>query len=475
MKISYDPKEFYRAHLAKDYRFDGKFFVAVKTTGIYCRPVCPARKAKLENLTFYLQAAEAEEAGYRPCLRCRPETAPGSSAWIGTSATVRRAISLMDAFAADGMTITRLADRLGVGVRWLRELFQQQLGASPKSILLTKKLDIARNLLDNSSLSITEIAFSSGFQSVRRFNDAFKQRFCKTPNELRGLSAVKAISCLQLSYRPPYAWKNLLAFLKTRAIAGVELVKDNSYQRLISLEACCGWIKVSLADNNKINVEFNFNGPANLVAFVARLKNMFDLEADPMAIAAVLKEDQKLKPYLEEFNGLRIPGAWDGFELAVRAIVGQRISVKAAQTILARIVKQCAVKQDVDSSLAIDFLFPTPQQLLEADISAVGLPAARIASIRALAKELVEEKLFLDGTEDYNETCEKLLAIKGVGKWTVDYIALRLLKNPDIIPETDLVIKKKIEALQLVTKKWAPWRAYAAILLWNIDLKKSGG
>src|SRR5471030_1840639 len=203
MKLNYDPTEFYKAHLARDVRFDGKFFVAVKTTKIYCRPICTARKAKLKNLEFFIHAAQAEEAGFRPCLRCRPETAPGSSAWIGTSATVQRAIRLMDCYALEELSIGDMATKLGIGERWLRELFQQQVGASPQAILLSKKLDIARNLLDESSLSITDIAFSSGFQSLRRFNDAFKTRFQKTPSAFRKNPLSKGQLRFQLSYRPP--------------------------------------------------------------------------------------------------------------------------------------------------------------------------------------------------------------------------------------------------------------------------------
>lgn len=234
MKLTYDKKEFYRAHLARDPRFDGKFFVAVKTTMIYCRPVCPARKALLKNLEFFIHAAQAEEAGFRPCMRCRPETAPGSAAWLGTSTTIQRAIRLMDRFALEDLSITDLAAKLGIGERWLRELFQQQVGASPQSILMSKKLDTALSLLDKSSLSITDIAFSSGFQSVRRFNDAFKIRFQKTPSAFRREPLSEEKLSFQLSYRPPYAWEQMLNFFSHRAIQGMELIEKNSYQRLIT-------------------------------------------------------------------------------------------------------------------------------------------------------------------------------------------------------------------------------------------------
>ncbi|HLX54965.1 MAG TPA: AlkA N-terminal domain-containing protein [Aquella sp.] len=470
MKLNYDPKEFYKAHLSRDQRFDGKFFVAVKTTKIYCRPICPARKAKLENLEFFIHAAAAVEAGYRPCLRCRPETSPGSAAWIGTCATVRRAIRLMDSCALEELSIRKLAHRLGIGERWLRELFQQQVGASPQAILLSKKLDIARNLLDTSTLSISDIAFSSGFNSIRRFNDAFKIKFQKTPNELRGvINSTKAGLCLQLAYRPPYAWDRILHFFGNRVIPGVELVENNSYQRLISCNDTRGWFRAKLCNNNKIEFEFKLNKNANILEFVSRLKNIFDLDSDPMAIHNTLHEDAKLKPFLKQYPGLRIPGCWDGFELAIRAIVGQKISVKAAHTILGRIVKLCGEPQVLDKTLKLTHYFPSAEKILEADLSGIGLTTSKIESIKLLAQEVANKTIVLDGTADFEDTCKRLLALKGIGKWTVEYIAMRALRDPNGFPETDLELQKKIVALGLNPQKWVPWRGYAAVLLWNIN------
>jgi AraC family transcriptional regulator of adaptative response / DNA-3-methyladenine glycosylase II len=471
MKLTYDKKEFYRAHLARDPRFDGKFFVAVKTTKIYCRPICPAKKAQLKNLEFFIHAAQAEEAGFRPCLRCRPETAPGSAAWIGTSATVQRAIRMMDCFAIDELSISDLATKLGIGERWLRELFQQQVGASPQSILMSKKLDTARNLLDTSSLSITEIAFSSGFQSIRRFNDAFKTRFQKTPSAFRKDPLPDGQLHFQLSYRPPYAWNEIIQFFSNRAIPEMELIENNSYQRLITYGEVHGWFKAKHSENNKIEIEFKLNKSANIMEFIAQLKNIFDLDADPMSIENSLQEDVKLKPFVMQHKGLRIPGCWDGFELAVRAIVGQKISVKAARTILSRIVEVCGEKQMLDESLKLKRYFPTAENILAADLSKIGLPAARVATLKSLADEVANKTLILDGTADFDDTCQKLLSIKGIGPWTIEYISMRALRNPNGFPETDLEIQKKISRLQLNPKKWTPWRAYGAILLWNLQLE----
>ncbi len=471
MKLTYDKKEFYRAHLARDPRFDGKFYVAVKTTKIYCRPICPAKKAKFENLEFFILSAQAEEAGYRPCLRCRPETAPGSAAWIGTSSLVQRAIRMMDCFALEDVSINGLAEKLGVGERWLRELFQQQLGASPQSILLAKKLDVARNLLDNSSLSVTDIAFSSGFQSIRRFNDAFKTRFQQTPSAFRKEPLSKGQRHFQLAYRPPYAWNEMMHFLSHRAIPNMERIEGNTYQRLITLGDARGWFKAKHNENNTIDIEFKLNKSANIMEFVARLKNMFDLDADPMVIENCLKEDNKLIPFIKHHQGLRIPGSWDGFELAVRAIVGQKISVKAARTTLGKLVESCGETQTVDESLPLERFFPTPKNILAADLSRIGLTNSKIETLKALAHEIENKTLVLDGTEELDDTCQKLLSIKGIGPWTVQYIAMRALRNPDGFPETDLELQKKISRLKLNPERWKPWRAYGAILLWNLRLE----
>ncbi|MCE3268018.1 MAG: 3-methyladenine glycosylase/8-oxoguanine glycosylase [Burkholderiales bacterium] len=468
--MKYNPKEFYRAHLAKDPRFDGKFFVAVKTTKIYCRPICPARKAKLENLQFYIHAVEAEAAGYRPCLRCRPETVPGSAAWVGTSATVRRALRIMESFALTELSINDLAFKLGIGRRWLCELFVEQLGANPRTILLSKKLNIAKNLLESSTLSISDIAFSSGFQSIRRFNDAFKTRFQKTPSEFKCKPFSDGSLKIQLNYRPPFDWDNLLNFFSNRALIKVELIENGSYQRLIQYGETSGWFKAKLCDGNKIEIEFKLNKNANIIEFVTRLKNIFDLDCDSMSIEATLCEDEKLKPFLKLYSGLRIPGCWDGFELAVRTIIGQKISVKGARTILNRLVATYGKKQSFDNSLSLTHFFPTPKDILEADLAKIGITLSKIASIKCLAQAVVNKSIVLDGTADFADTCRELLAIKGIGPWTVEYIAMRALRNPDSFPETDLELQKKSIHLGLNSEKWKPWRAYAAILLWNIHL-----
>jgi AraC family transcriptional regulator, regulatory protein of adaptative response / DNA-3-methyladenine glycosylase II len=469
MNTRYTREEFYKAHVARDVRFDGVFFVAVKTTRIYCRPICPARKALLKNLDFYIHAEEAVEAGFRPCLRCRPESAPGSPAWIGTSATVQRAIRLMDSFAKAGTSIKDIAEKLGVGDRWLRALFEEQVGASPQTILLSRKLDIAKNLLENASWSITQIAVSSGFQSLRRFNDAFLKRHQRSPSAFRKERKKESTLTMALSYRPPLDWCSLMAYFKARAIPMVECVDDHTYQRLVRVGNAKGYISASMADNHKIRIQFFIDTPINIVEFAARIKNMFDLDADPMAIEKDLRHDKKLHVFLNKSNGVRLPGCWDGFEIGVRAIIGQKISVKAALTVLTRLVCLCGERQCIDPELPLTHYFPTPKKIMSADLSGIGLTRAKIDALKSLSHALVHEGLILDGTADYGKTCKRLLAIKGIGPWTVEYIAMRALKNPNAFLAGDLEVKKTLKAYDLDPDKWVPWRAYAMVLLLRME------
>ena len=459
-------KNFYEAHLSRDPRFDGKFFVAVKTTKIYCRPICPARKAKLENLNFYHRAEEAEEKGFRPCLRCRPETAPRSAAWQGTSATVQRALRIMDSSAREGMSIAQLAENLGIGERWLHELFVKQLGVSPQKVLLTKKLDTARQLLDETSLSITEIALSSGFQSVRRFNDAFKERFGSSPRSLRKSEGKTGVNRLTLNYRPPYNWNSVLSFLEKRSLKGIEFVEAGVYHRSVTVSEGKGWLAVRKGQGNCLVVDFGFSGSVNLVEWVSRLRNFFDLDADPERIASTLKKDKFMKPIASQFPGLRVPGCWDGFEIALRAIVGQQISVKGAKTILERLILRCGGKGKFPTR-ELEYYFPTPEQVLKADLKGLGLTQTRLQTLKALAKAVHDGDVNVNGIGDYDETCKRLLAIKGIGPWTVDYIAMRALGNPNAFPESDLELKKQVSRFRLDPSQWEPWRSYGAIALWS--------
>lgn len=466
----FDTQIFYRAHLAKDARFDGKFFVAVKTTGIYCRPTCPAKKARLENLEFFLAAELAESAGYRPCLRCRPESAPGSLAWLGKSAMVQAAIKMIEAHASDNLCVQSLADKLGISTRWLSALFSTEVGITPQKLILNKKLNLARGLLEHSSQSITDIAFAAGFNSLRRFNDAFKLRFGKAPSKFRQTPKNKASDsqCLYLRYRPPLCWENLLDFFQKRMLPEIETVTQQYYLRVFSEGDLKGWFKLSLAKDYQIKVEFSFNQKICIVAFVNKIKAMLDLDACPLQVEYDLGQDLTLKPFLTQFSGIRVPGCFNNFELAVRTIIGQRISVKAAKTILQRLVQLCGKPQSIAEDLSLTHFFPEPEDILQADLSSIGLTKARVNTLKALATLITNETLNLSAAANYDETCKILHTIKGIGPWTVEYIAMRALKNPNAFPETDLEIQKKLKQYHFDPKKWVPWRAYGAILMYQI-------
>ena len=469
----YTGDELYRAHLTRDYRFDGKFFVAVKTTKIYCRPTCPARKAKRENVEFFTHTFQAEEAGYRPCIRCRPESAPGSPAWLGTSAIVRRAIRIIETEALDAISVSVIAAKLGITERWFRALFKKECGATPQAYILDRKLSLAKNLLENGLTSVTEVAFSAGFSSIRRFNDAFKQKFKVTPSRFQDNHQDLDTYTLYFRYRPPLAWQALLNFLDQRALTGVEVVKNNAYYRMIRYQGAQGWFKASLGEDHKMRFDVKLNKPVSMLDFSSRVRALFDLDADPHLIMQDLQQDKQLSPLLSVYAGLRIPGAWDGFELAVRAIIGQKISVKAAWTVLNRLVERCGERNTLPNVIGLTHCFPTPRHVLDNDLSDLGLTQAKISALKSLAQAVEGGFIIFDGTQDYDLTCKRLLAIKGIGPWTVQYIAMRALCNPDAFPETDLEIKKQVQARNLTPALWRPWRAYAAILLFTVSAEET--
>ena len=334
----------YRAIVQRDARFDGRFFTGVKTTGIYCRPVCPARTPHSRNVVFFPTAAAAQEAGFRPCLRCRPETAPDLGAWRGTSNTVSRALNLIELGALDEDDVDTLAGRLGLGERQLRRLFRQHLGASPVAVAQTRRILLAKQLIHETRLPMAEIAFASGFGSVRRFNETFLALFGRPPSELRRASGPDCPAgpqgeiVLLLRYHPPYDWAAMLEFLRRRAIAGVESVGADCYARAVELNGVHGTVAVQRGAGNALRATVRFPKLSALPTIIARLRRVFDLAADPVAITAHLAKDPALAPLVKARPGLRVAGAWDGFELAIRAVLGQQITVAAAATLAARLV-----------------------------------------------------------------------------------------------------------------------------------------
>lgn len=486
---------FERARLSRDARFDGQFYIGVKTTGIYCRPICPANAPKSENVSFYPTAAAASEAGYRPCLRCRPECAPGTPAWHGTSTTVRRGLRLIAGGALDDGNVEQLADRLGVTSRHLRRLFTKHLGASPLAVAHTQRLHFAKRLIDQTDLPLREIAEASGYGSVRRFNDAFKRTYKRSPRDLRRsgrqeqpLAETSSLT-VRLPYRKPYDWPHMLDFMRGRAIPGVESVTETAYERTVSLNGQTGFIEVR-HDESADGLLLTVRGvqTADLFFVVQRVRELFDLDAPVADIRATLGRDVHLKPRLKTHPGIRVPGAWNGFELAVRAILGQQVSVKAATTLSGRIVERYGEPLVCDrpggQNAELTHLFPTPETLARARFNNLGIVGARIDTIRRIARAVVDGSLSFDPAQDPEKFCEALVELRGIGDWTAQYVAMRALKNPDAFPDSDLGLlrafdepgqdRMKPKELAAIAEAWRPWRAYAALLLWS-STPNSGG
>ncbi|MGH2559327.1 MAG: AlkA N-terminal domain-containing protein [Thermomicrobiales bacterium] len=478
-----DPDACYRIFAARDARFDGRVFIGVHTTGIYCRPICPARTPKRENVSFYFSAAAAQAAGFRPCLRCRPELSPDHAAWHGPSTTVTRALALIEAGALDDGDVESLAARLGVCGRQLRRLFTQHLGASPVAVAQTRRILLAKHLIHETNLSMTDVAFASGFGSVRRFNETFQRLFHRPPAALRRTKGPEAPDAaavtIRLPYRPPYDWEGMLAFLTARAIPGVEAVTNDRYTRTIALGELAGTLVVELGARNTLRVSVRFPRLAALPRIIARVRGVFDLAADPTVIGAHLAEDPLLAPLVAARPGLRAPGAWDGFELAVRAILGQQITVPAATKLAGRLVEEFGVAVDDPAAhaLGLTHLFPSPDRLAGADIAALGLmPGARAVALSALAGAVAADPALLGPYRDLEGAIVQLRSLPGIGEWTAQYIAMRALREPDAFPAADAGLLRAMTApsgrrpapAELLARAdgWRPWRAYAAMHLW---------
>jgi len=479
-----DPDACYRAMSTRDARFDGRLFVAVKTTGIYCRPICPARTPKRESVQFYATAAAAQEAGFRPCLRCRPDCSPELASWRGTSNTVQRALALIEQGALDGGDVESLAERLGVGGRQLRRLFAQHLGASPNAVALTRRVLLAKQLLHDTQLPMTMVASAAGFGSLRRFNETFLQLYQRPPSALRKKRGEPARGgdaiSLCLSYVPPYDFAALLGFLAARAIPGVELVSADSYARSITIGDECGTLQVrpSASGHARLDLTVSFSRLSALPAILGRVRRVFDLGADPIAIAEQLRQDPTLAPLIDAHPGLRVPGAWDGFELAVRAVLGQQITVAAATKLCGTLVSLfgAPLAPGVSVVPGLTHLFPTPARLAEADLSILPMPRARSAALCSLARAVVHDPSTLAPQASLDEAVRKLRALPGIGEWTAQYIAMRALREPDAFPAADVALQRALAAAdgtrpttrQLLAQsaRWSPWRAYAALHLW---------
>jgi AraC family transcriptional regulator of adaptative response / DNA-3-methyladenine glycosylase II len=482
--MTLDAQTCYRALRARDARFDGRFFVAVSSTRIYCRPICTVKPPRRENCRFYPSAAAAETGGYRPCLRCRPELAPGNASVDATSRMAQAAASLIEDRALDGEGLEAVAARLGITDRHLRRAFGAEFGVSPVEFAQTQRLLLAKRLLTDTALPVTEVAFASGFGSLRRFNALFKQRYRLQPSQLRRhmKEAAGPADALhfELSYRPPYDWAAVSAFLARRAIAGVESVDNGAYRRSVRIEVdgkpskeARGWIEIEPSKKKPaLRVTVSASLAKAVPPVLSRVKALMDLACNPAEVARALGG-------LAEHNpGLRVPGAFDGFEVAVRAILGQQVSVAAARTVAGRFA--AAFGDPLETPFAsIDRIFPAAEKiagLSYGQIARLGMPGARARTVIAIARAIAGGKLELVPNADIEATLDKLRSLPGVGEWTAQYLAMRALAWPDAFPHTDLGVMRALNeknprrVLELA-EAWRPWRAYAVMHLWNSPKK----
>lgn len=469
----------YRALCSRDPRFDGRFFIGVTTTGVYCRPICPARTAHASHVRFYPCAAAAEAAGFRGCRRCHPEASPGSPDWNMRADLVARALRLIADGTVDAEGVAGLASRLSVSERHLRRELVAEVGVGPLALARTRRAQMARLLIDQTGLSLTTIAFAAGFASVRQFNETMQAAFGRAPSAFRRHSPKTNGSegklTLRLHYRPPFDAASLLAYLKQRALPGVEEVSNGCYRRTMVLPRSRGIMELEpLQKTNVVLLRVQFDTLSDLNMLVQRCRHLFDLDAVPTAIAEILGADPLLAPLVTARPGLRLPGAVNGFELAVRAILGQQVSVVGARTLAGRIVAAFGVPLEQPHG-ALTHFFPSPQAIALADLQGLGLTRSRVTALQALAHAVIEEGLVLDRDADRERTVAQLQHIPGVGPWTASYIAMRALGDPDALPVADLGLRHAFErqgmaasarSIERRSEAWRPWRAYAAHHLW---------
>ncbi|MEO5568661.1 MAG: AlkA N-terminal domain-containing protein [Gemmatimonadaceae bacterium] len=484
--MTQDAAALYNALTSRDPRFDGVFYVGVTSTGIYCRPVCPAKTPKAANCRFFESAEAAERANFRPCLRCRPELAPGNApvdeAQRIASLLVHRIDEGMLDRASDesGRWLERVARQFGWSSRQIRRIVHRELGVSPMELLQTRRLLLAKQLLTETLLPIAEIAHASGYASLRRFNDAFVQRYGMPPTRFRkGADGSQTKSAggtftLQLGYRMPFDWVAMLDFLRARQMRGVEHVTGDTYMRTVRLGTRTGWIEVrNDADRRALRVSLPHALTPVLPPLLGRLRHLFDLSARPDIIAATLRDHSALNAGVGRHPGLRVPGAFDGFELAVRAILGQQITVKAATTLSGRFAE--AFGERVETPHAeLRRLTPTSARVRRApvrELTDIGIMPARAASILAMATA-VQQGMALDPGADPAGAMARLVALPGIGPWTANYIAMRALRWTDAFPKEDVVIRKQLGGVtaseaEKISQAWRPWRSYATLHLWR--------
>jgi len=481
-----DHRRLYRALTARDSRFDGVFFVGVTSTGVYCRPICPAKTPKAANCRFFDTPQEAEHAGFRPCLRCRPELAPGNAP-VDDAQRIAAVIvqRLEEGHLDEHAGLEAIAGQFELSSRQIRRIIRTELGVSPIQLLLTRRLLLAKQLLTETTLPITQVAFASGFASLRRFNDAFHGRYGMPPTRLRrkatdgaAVIAARETSTLQLSYRPPYDWDGLLAFLGARALKGIELVTGDSYARTVRLGEATGWIRVTRSKKrHALDVELTHSLMPVLPALLRRVRALFDLDARPDVIAKHLARDARLVHAVRANPGLRVPGAFNGFEMGLRAVLGQQVTVKAATTIASRFVE--AFGEPIATPFPeLNRLTPLPARVAAATVDRIarhGIVAARAKSLIALAQAQGSDGVCLDGGahQDPDDSIRRLAGLPGIGQWTAHYIAMRALRWPDAFPKEDIAVRNNLGGVsakeaEALSQSWRPWRSYAVMHVWGM-------
>lgn len=454
---------FYEAMKARDHRFDGKFFIGVKTTGVYCRPICPARP-KRENIEFFLSMQEAEAAGYRPCMRCRPEAAPRSPAWIGKSAIVQRAVKILNSMEIFEFDENEFAERFGVSARHLRRLFKAEIGKTPKQLSFEIRLNLARKLISETNLSMSDIAFAAGFNSIRRFNSAFKDRFKKSPKETKRLKTpLSSTLALELSYRPPFDFVGLIKSYEAHRVGNLEWFENEKMFRIISFAGTNGIISVSNnVENSSLRLEIDFPDTSFIHVIINRIRNMFDLDSDPVIVANALEQDVKIKKLLKKYQGIRIPSGWDAFEVAIGTILGQR------RSLLFDLIEIAGSESDIVIDGKNVKLFPTPGQIIKADLSALKTATIRKEALKLFAAAIMNGGISLESTQEVDKFVRKVMAIKGIGLLTAQYMGLKALRDTDAFPASDLILKRAVESYSDESiELLRPWRGYFAALLWR--------
>jgi AraC family transcriptional regulator, regulatory protein of adaptative response / DNA-3-methyladenine glycosylase II len=466
----------YRAVSSRDQRFDGWFFTAVTSTHIYCRPSCPATTPKRANVRFYPTAAAAQSRGFRACKRCRPDASPGSPEWNVREDQVARAMRLIADGIVDREGVAGLARRLYLSERHLHRQLVAEVGAGPQALARAQRAQAARVLIETTALPFSEVAFSSGFTSIRQFNDTVRQVFASTPSALRkakrrpGETSAPGTIVLRLAFRAPFDAASLLRFIGERAVPGVEEFDGRVYRRTLGLPRSPGVVELSEAEDH-VRCVLRLDDVRDLVAAVQRCRRLLDLDADAPAIDGALREDPRLRPFVDAAPGRRVPGTVDATELAFRAVLGQQVSVKGARTLAGRLV-QLAGKPLTAPDGGLTHVFPTSEAVADADLSAIGMPESRRKTLRTVAATIADGAIPLHPGASRDEVGAKLLELRGIGPWTASYVLMRGLGDPDAFLPGDLGVKKAMTRIGLdgdaeaISRRWSPWRSYALQHLW---------